>query len=82
MANRNDKAAGNTPGKFYVDNSCCDCDMCRNTAPTIFTRNDETGVTIVTRQPATPDEIVLVESALTECPVDSIGADGEMASAH
>lgn len=80
MANRNDKAAGNTPGKFYVDTSCCDCDMCRNTAPGIFERNDDVAGSIVLRQPMTPDEILLAESALAECPTDSIGADGDFES--
>jgi ferredoxin len=77
MANRNEKAPGNVPGKFYVDLSCIDCDMCRNTAPGIFIRDEEIAGTIVTRQPITTDEILLANSALTGCPTDSIGADGE-----
>jgi ferredoxin len=79
MANRNQKAAGNVPGKFYVDDSCCDCDLCRNTAPAVFARNDEIAGSVVIRQPMTPDEILLVESAVSECPTDSIGFDGETA---
>ena len=76
MANRNDKAPGNVPGQFYVDNSCIDCDLCRNTAPATFARNDEIGATIVARQPVTPDEIHLAKAAAEDCPTESIGVDG------
>ena len=77
MANRNDKAPGNVPGKFYVDSSCCDCDMCRNTAPATFTRNDEMGSSVVARQPITEEEILLAKAAVEECPTESIGMDGD-----
>ena len=76
MANRNDKSPGNVPGSFYVDNSCIDCDLCRNTAPATFVRNDETGMTIAARQPFTPEELLLAKTAAEDCPTDSIGTDG------
>ena len=31
----------NITGKYFVDNQCIDCDLCRETAPNNFTRNDE-----------------------------------------
>jgi ferredoxin len=76
MANKNDKTPGNVPGQFYVDSTCIDCDLCRNTAPATFFRNDEIGSTVTGRQPTTPEEILLAQTAAEECPTDSIGTDG------
>ncbi|MFN7141990.1 MAG: 4Fe-4S domain-containing protein, partial [Limisphaerales bacterium] len=39
MADKNDRTPGNVPGTWYVDSSCIDCDLCRQTAPGIFDRN-------------------------------------------
>jgi hypothetical protein len=44
MATKADKWAQNAGGKFYVDQQCIDCDLCRETAPAFFTRHDEGGV--------------------------------------
>ena len=66
----------NVTGRFYVDSSCIDCDLCRETASAFFTRDDETGQSIVYRQPETAEEIALAEAAVEGCPTDSIGADG------
>lgn len=77
MANRNDKTIGNVAGAFYVDSSCIDCDMCRNTAPATFARNDEIGMSVVNQQPSTAEEIVLAKTAAEDCPTSSIGMDGE-----
>jgi ferredoxin len=76
MANQNDKAAGNIPGPFYVDNTCVDCDMCRTIAPELLKRNEETGNSIVFKQPATQNEIALAKEALECCPTESIGFEG------
>lgn len=76
MANKLNKPPQNVPGAYYVDDSCIDCDMCRNTAPDFFKRYDEGGYTVAVRQPQTPEEIALAEEALHECPTDSIGNDG------
>ena len=53
MADYDDKNHKNTAGKFYVDGQCIDCDLCRETAPMIFNRHDETGFSYVHRQPVT-----------------------------
>ena len=77
MPDKNAKTPGNVPGPFYVDESCIDCDMCRTIAPAFFKRNDETGFSIVYRQPLTPDEIAAAKEGMDGCPTESIGNDGE-----
>jgi ferredoxin len=76
MAEISDKLRENVRGKFYVDNQCIDCDVCRDTAPKNFTREDENGYSFVYKQPQTEEEIELCEEALTACPVEAIGDDG------
>lgn len=77
MANLNERLPQNAPGKFYVDSSCVDCDMCRGIAPATFTRNDEIGLSIVFQQPRTPEEDAQAEEAARSCPTESIGMDGD-----
>lgn len=76
MANRTETNPGNAPGAFYVDNSCIDCDMCREIAPASFRRNDEIGMSVVFCQPTTPDDVAQALDALFRCPTGSIGDDG------
>ena len=76
MADIANRYADNVPGNFYVDNQCIDCDLCRETAPANFTRNDDGGYSFVFKQPATPEEIALCEEAFNACPVEAIGDDG------
>lgn len=75
MADKNLKNPENVAGRFYADNSCIDCDQCRNIAPKSFTRHDA-GYSYVYRQPQTPEEISQAEEARTSCPTDTIGNDG------
>jgi ferredoxin len=77
MANKLLKNPENIPGPFYVDNTCIDCDLCRNVAPQFFKRFDEGGSTYVYCQPATAEEFAQAEEARTSCPTESIGNDGE-----
>lgn len=77
MAEIEDKLAENARGKYYVDSQCIDCDVCRDTAPKNFTRNDENGYSFVYKQPETPEELELCEESLMACPVEAIGSDGE-----
>jgi ferredoxin len=65
----------NAPGKYYVDDNCIDCDMCRGTAPTVFGRDDSIGFSIVQRQPETEEEIAAAEEAMNDCPSECIGND-------
>lgn len=76
MANRTEKNPGTVHGPFYVDNTCIDCDLCRESVPTVFRRNDELGATIVYHQPETLEESQQAQAALEDCPSDSIGNDG------
>lgn len=76
MAEFEDKLPENVPGKFYVDRNCIDCDVCRDTSPQNFTREDENGYSFVYRQPGTPEELKLCEEAMNICPVEAIGNDG------
>ena len=76
MAEIQDKLRENVKGKFFVDSQCIDCDVCRDTSPENFTRNDENGYSYVYKQPQTDEEIELCEEALTACPVEAIGDDG------
>ena len=70
----------NVAGKFYVDDQCIDCDLCRETAPDNFTRNEDGGYSYVFKQPVTPDEEALCKEAMEGCPVEAIGNDGVQAS--
>jgi ferredoxin len=77
MADLHDKQPGNMTGKFYVDTQCIDCDVCRDTAPDFFARNDDEGYSFVYRQPESPSDVEVCYEALQSCPVDAIGDDGE-----
>jgi ferredoxin len=76
MADVANKYAENVEGKFYVDDQCIDCDLCRETAPANFKRNDDGGHSYVYKQPETPEEETLCKEAMEGCPVEAIGSDG------
>lgn len=77
MATTTERLPQNALGRFYVDASCIDCDLCRSTAPTVFRRDDDVGMSFVFRQPATPEDLALAEEARESCPTESIGNDGD-----
>ena len=76
MANKAEKWKDNAAGKFYVDQQCIDCDLCRETAPANFTRQDDGGYSYVYKQPETPEEEAACKEAMEGCPVEAIGDDG------
>jgi ferredoxin len=76
MADPDDKVPGQPTGRYYVDTQCIDCDLCRETAPDNFVRNDEQGFSFVFKQPTSPEEEVLCRDAMENCPVEAIGSDG------
>jgi ferredoxin len=76
MADVANKYPQNVGGQFYVDDQCIDCDLCRETAPANFTRNDDGGHSYVYKQPESPDEEALCKEAMEGCPVEAIGSDG------
>jgi ferredoxin len=76
MADIEDKYPDNVPGKYYVDEECIDCDLCRQTAPDNFERNEDEGYSYVYKQPVNANEEELCIEALEGCPVEAIGDDG------
>jgi ferredoxin len=77
MADKNAKYPDNAGGKFYVDDTCIDCDACRATAPDNFQRNDDAGYSYVSKQPESDEERQLCIEAMEGCPVEAIGDDGD-----
>src|SRR5258705_11293531 len=77
MADIGNKYAENVSGKFYVDDQCIDCDLCRETAPANFTRSDDGGYFYGFNQPTTPEEDALRKEAMEGCPGGAIGNNGE-----
>lgn len=71
MANRARRLPENVEGDFFVDQSCIDCDACRQIAPATF--RDHGDASSVYRQPVAVDEITRALMALTACPTASIG---------
>ena len=76
MPDPHDRVAENVPGPLYVDSSCIDCDVCRDTAPNNFTRSFKHAYSYVSKQPENEVERVACEEALATCPVEAIGNDG------
>ena len=76
MADPHDKHPLTPPGAFYTDNSCIDCDLCRETAPDFFRRDDDSGQSHVWRQPVSAGELQLAREAMATCPTETIGCDG------
>jgi glyoxylase-like metal-dependent hydrolase (beta-lactamase superfamily II) len=74
MANPDRKHPDNVPGRWFVDDSCIDCDASRQCAPDIFGHLG--GQSVVIRQPETDDEVQRAARALLVCPTASIGVDG------
>ena len=55
MANSNRAYAENVAGNFFVDDTCIDCDLCRQIAPSVFA--EESDHSFVHHQPTSPSEI-------------------------
>ncbi|HLH31555.1 MAG TPA: ferredoxin, partial [Terriglobia bacterium] len=71
MANPNRAYSENAAGNFFVDDTCIDCDLCRQIAPTVF---EDTGDhSSVYHQPESGSEIHRAAMALVACPTGSIG---------
>lgn len=76
MADKENCYEDNAKGQYYVDDQCIDCDLCRETAPDNFTRQEEGGYSFLYKQPESDDERGLCLEALEGCPVEAIGDDG------
>lgn len=77
MAEKDAKYPENIKGRYYVDEMCIDCDVCRETAPKNFTREEDKGYSFVFKQPENADEEEQCKDAMESCPVEAIGDDGE-----
>ena len=76
MADVANRYPENTANKYYVDNQCIDCDLCRETAPDNFKRNEDGGYSYVYKQPESPEEEARCKEAKEGCPVEAIGDNG------
>ena len=76
MPEKTERLLQNVAGAYYVDSSCIDCDMCRSTAPNVFKRDEDIGMSVAFHQPVAAEEIAIAEEARTGCPTESIGNDG------
>ena len=76
MAEKDEIVTENVPGKYYVDSSCIFCESCIELAPENFTaKGDE--YAYVKKQPEGEAEEAQCQDAMSSCPVDAIGDDGE-----
>jgi ferredoxin len=71
MADRRRGVVENVPGDFFVDETCIDCDACRQLAPEVFADAGE--YSFVHAQPQTGDAGRKALQALLACPTGSIG---------
>lgn len=75
MTNPKGILPGNVLGEFYVDETCIDCDLCRQVAPKSFMALG--GYSIVFSQPITSQNTLDACKALVTCPTGSIGTQGK-----
>jgi ferredoxin len=76
MADATSKVPENVPGRFYVDSTCIDCDLCREKAPLNFRRDDAARYSYVFQQPTDEEQVAACIAASEECPVEAIGDGG------
>lgn len=76
MADKSNKTEGNVRGMFYVDVTCIDCGLCRETAHSNFKTNGDGDRSIVFKQPENDAEHHACSDAKGACPVEAIGDDG------
>ena len=77
MDDKEDSYEDNAKGAYYVDDQCIDCDLCRETSPDNFTRQEEGGYSYLYKQPENDEEKELCDEAMEGCPVEAIGDDGD-----
>lgn len=71
MANAARSYNSNVAGTFFVDDTCIDCDLCRQIAPEVFEEHQDHS--IVYRQPESGAAAAKAAMALVACPTGSIG---------
>src|SRR5437762_9622634 len=78
MANADHAYPENAPGNFFVYDTCIDCDLCRQIAPSVF--KEDSDHSLVYHQPDSPAETHRAAMALVACPTGSIGARNKLDS--
>ena len=78
MARLERRLAVNVEGDFYVDDSCIDCDACRQIAPSTF--RDHGGQSSVYEQPGSAPALRRAFMALVACPTASIGTRSRLSA--
>ena len=76
MADLEYRYKDNVEGRYYVDEQCIDCNLCREEAPKNFTRQEELGYSYVYKQPEDGEEEEMCKNAMEFCPVEAIGDFG------
>ena len=71
MADAKRAYAENVAGDFFVDDTCIDCDLCRQIEPSVFAQR--TDHSIVYQQPGSENAVKRSAMALVTCPTGSIG---------
>jgi glyoxylase-like metal-dependent hydrolase (beta-lactamase superfamily II)/ferredoxin len=71
MADAKRAYAENAAGDFFVDDTCIDCDLCRQIEPSVFAQR--TDHSIVYQQPGSENAVKRSAMALVTCPTGSIG---------
>jgi len=80
MADPKRRLSANVEGSWFVDETCINCDACRQYAPDVFAEVGD--YSVIQHQPQTADQVHRAELALLACPVGSIGAQGHKISAR
>ncbi len=76
MADKSDRWEENAKGKYFVDGNCIAAKLCVAVAHKNFKMSDS-GHAYVYKQPESPEEEEQAREAVTGCPVNSVGDDGE-----
>ena len=77
MAELEDRYEDNIVWKYFVDEQCIDCDLCREVASDNFKRNESQGYSYVYKQPENEEEEQFCKEAMEGCPVEAIGDFGD-----
>lgn len=72
MARPDARHPDNVDGSWYADTRCIACDVARHYAPGLIEADAE-GLSVVVRQPVTPEEEAAMWRAAVACPTRSIG---------
>ena len=77
MAELEDRYEDNVKGRYFEDEQCIDCALCREVASDNFKRNEGDGYSYVYKQPKNEEEEKFCKEAMEGCPVEAIGDFGD-----